>query len=175
MIEILLERLDGVDVALAEAVRARCRRRKGIEERDLDNVVAIAPAGDKRSRLRDMHPHAWALVEMACKRSKALRDEPDELWVDLDRVDCRCIVQQREQNIRSAASTEDQNFGPPQEMIRQCSRCGIKIVEWLAPAVKGGDRGEPVTVGEDAELGRGLRRCKGSAPAHSGAEWLDCS
>src|SRR5262245_357592 len=158
MIEILLERLDRVDVALAQAVRARGRRRKGIEERDLDNVVAIAPAGDKGSRLRDMYPHPRALVEMARKRGKALRDEPDELRVDLDRVDCRCIVQQGEQNIRSAASTEDQNFGLLQEMIRQRGRCRIEIVEWLALAVKCGDRGEPVTVGEDAELGRGLGR-----------------
>src|SRR4029453_6949115 len=112
-------------------------------------------AGDKGSRLRDMHPHARALVEMACKRGKALRDEPDELRVDLDRVDCRCIVQQREQYIRSAASTEDQNFGLLQEMIRQRGRCGIKIVEWLAPAVKGGDRGEPRPRREDARRGRG--------------------
>ena len=166
MIEILLERLDRVDVALAEAVRARSRCRKGVEERDLDHVVAIAPAGDKGSRLRDMHPHARALVEMACKRGKALGDEPDELWVDFDRVYCRCTVQQREQNIRSAASTEDQNFGLLQEMIRQRGRCGIKIVEWLAPAVKGGDRGEPVTVGEDAELGRGLCRVVEAQPRH---------
>ena len=65
---------------------------KEFEERDLDHIVAIAPAGDKGSRLRDMHPHSRALVEMACKRGKALGYEPDQLRVELDRVDCWCAV-----------------------------------------------------------------------------------
>src|ERR1043165_8904636 len=86
-VEILLERLDRVDVALAEAVRARGRRRKGVEQRDLDHIVAVAPAGDKASRLRDMHLHARVRVEIACERGKTLGNEPYELRVKLDRVD----------------------------------------------------------------------------------------
>src|SRR5438270_3179735 len=153
MVEILLERLDRVDVALAEAVRACGRRRKGVEEGNLDQVVAVAPAGDKASRLRDMDPHARARVKMARESGKALGDEPHELWVELDRVDRLRIVQQGEQDVGSAAGAEDQNVGLLQEMIGQRRRRGIEIVERLAPAVEGGDRGESVAVGKDAELG----------------------
>ena len=137
---------------------------KEFEQRDLDHVVAIAPSGDEAARLRHVHPHARALIKMAGKRGKALGDEPDELRVELDRVDGRRAVQEREQDIRSAAGAEDQNVGLLQEMIRQRRRGEIEIVERLAPAVKGGDRGEPVAVCEDAKLGRWLCRVVKAQP-----------
>jgi hypothetical protein len=67
-------------------------------------------------------------------------------------------MKQREKNIRAATDAEDQNPRLLQEMIRQGRRCVIKVSERLKPAVESRDHGEPVAVGEHAELRGWLRR-----------------
>ena len=73
-------------------------------------------------------------------------------------------MKQREKNIRAATDAEDQNLRLLQEMIRQGRRRLIKISEPLEPAVESRDHGEPVAVGEDAELRGWLHRIGQAQP-----------
>src|ERR1700732_3089036 len=94
-----LERLDRVDVALGKGKRAGGGSGEGVDERQLDQIVALAAAGDKAARLGDCDVDLRAIVETAGEVGVGLSDEPGELGIKLDRIDMGGIVVERQQHI----------------------------------------------------------------------------
>ena len=158
MVQIGCERLDRVDIALGEAERAGGGGGEGIDERQLDQVVALTAAGDKAARFGENDADLRTIVQMAGEIGVGLLDEPHELGVELDRIDLRGPMVERPKDIGAAAGAKDQNPRPLDQMVGQ-RRCRVvEIGERRQPAVESGDRAEPIAVGEDAELSGRLDR-----------------
>ncbi len=111
-----------------------------------------------------MDPDLRPIVELAGEVGIGRPNQPDELRIELDRVDGCGAVIQREQHVGPAAGTEDQDRGPLQQVIGQRSGRVVEITERLGPAVEGGDDAEPIAIGEDAELRRRLERVVEAEP-----------
>ena len=152
VIEISPERLDRVDEALAETDRAGGRGGEGVEQRNLDQIVAVRARGDEAARLADVHPDVGPLVQMAREIGVAAADQIDQLRVQLDRVDRARLVVQREQHVRAAARSEHQDARPVEQVVRQRGGGEIQIGERPEVAVERGDRAQPLAVGEHADL-----------------------
>ena len=162
--QVFLQRLDRVQVALRERVEPRRRRAERIEQRDLDQVEAVAVRGDEAARLADVDAHAGCAV----RRPGELREPPlhqiDDLRIELDRVDAARVVVERLQHVGAGARAEHQHPRPREQMVRQGGGELVEIGERLAPAVVARQARQAVAVGEHRELRRGFHR-RGEAQA----------
>src|SRR5438128_9148119 len=102
---------------------------------------------------------------MSREIGKGISHEPHELGVELDRVDPRRAMIERQQDVGAAAGANDERLRSLQKMIRQRRRGVVEIGERFQLAVKGGDRAEASAIGEDAKL---WRRLDGVAEAQTG-------
>ena len=158
MVEVGLERLDGVGEALVQADRARGRGGKRVEQRYLDQIVALIARGDEAARLADVHPDLGARIQIAGEVGIAVLDQADQLRVELDRIDLAGVVIKREQRVGAAAGAEDQDLRRGQQVIRQRRRGVVQVGERLQVVVECGDRGQAVAVGEHRDLGGRLEQ-----------------
>src|ERR1700730_15500637 len=110
MAQIPLERLDRVEGARGKGRRAGGGGREGVDERQLDQIVALAAAGDKAAGLRDDDADLRAIVETASKVGVGLFDEADELGVERDCIDIGGAMVERHKSLGAAASAEDQHM-----------------------------------------------------------------
>ena len=127
MIEILGEGLDGVDEALVQADVAGARRGEGVEQRQLDQIVALSARGDEAARLGDVHAHLRALIEPAREAGVGVPHQLDHVGIELDRIDRGGALQERAQDIGAAAGAEDQDRRPLEQMIRQRPEREVEI------------------------------------------------
>ena len=152
--EVGAEGLDRVKGAFAETVEPGHRGGEGIEERDLDKVVAVAAGGDEAAGFRDVDANAGGVVEMAREIGKVAPNERHNLRIQLHRVDGAGPVIAPQQHVRAAAGAEDQHPRPAEQIVRERRGLEVEIAERLTHIVIARDRGHGVAVGEDADLRR---------------------
>src|SRR5262249_45266987 len=138
--EIFFEGFDRVDVALAENQRAGRRGSEVIEQRKLDEVVALPGSGYEAAPLGNADMHAWLLVEVSREIGKGISHEPHRLRIELGHVDPRRVMIERQQDVGAAPGTNDERLRLLQQMIRQRRGGVVEIGEPFELAVKGGDR-----------------------------------
>src|SRR5215470_6416776 len=112
MVDVLAQRLYGVEIALRESIEAGRRRAEGIEQSHLDQVEALGVRGDKAARLVDVNAHAVPTVRSAGILRKALLDQIDDLRIELDGVDLARAVIDRLQHIGAGPRAQDQHTWP---------------------------------------------------------------
>jgi hypothetical protein len=76
VIEIVVERLDGVERVLGQRVRARRRGRPGVDERRLDDVVAFRRPPHEAASIVHGDADARVRVDAAGKLAQSIRASP---------------------------------------------------------------------------------------------------
>ena len=104
-------RLGGVDRVLAQHERARCGRRPGVDERDLDQVEAIAAPRDVAARLVVHEAHAGIAIEMAGEVAEAAVDRARMSWLISTAVTDRAPKASADSTSRPPPAPIDQRVG----------------------------------------------------------------
>src|SRR5215472_14942548 len=99
MIEISPDRFNGVGVVLVQALGASRGCAKRIEERHLDQIVAIVGALDEAPGLSDMEPDLGTTVDAAGKVGVLVKDEVEDLRIELHGVDLPGTVIERQEHL----------------------------------------------------------------------------
>ena len=141
-----------------QALRPGRRRAERIEQRDLDQVVALAGASNRAARLVDADLDLGAVVDAAGELGVVLPHQLDDLGIQLDRDDLRYAVQDRQQHLLAGARAKDQRLRRRQQMVGHRGGGEVEVAERSGVAVEAGDRAEGVSICEDPALLRRLHQ-----------------
>ncbi len=128
--------LDGVERVLGEHKRAGGRGHPGVDQRDLDDIVAIALARDIAAGLVVDELDARVAVEVAGEVAEALVDGVDGVLVDLDRHDRLLAEGQRREHIAPAARAHHQHARVGPQVVDDIGDIVLEEVDLAVVAVE---------------------------------------
>ncbi len=112
VVQVLAERLGGVERVLGQGIGAGRRRRPGVDERRLDDVVFLTAAPHEAAAIVDVHRDPAVGVDAARVVTKpVLHDVAGDDRIDFDAVDVPRAEHQGRQQVPAAAWADDQRRG----------------------------------------------------------------
>ncbi|MCY1231792.1 hypothetical protein D9M68_468840 [compost metagenome] len=156
MAQVALEGFHGIEIALGQRIQPRRRRAEGIEQGDLDQVVAVLAGGQETARLAGKDAYAGRAVGFAGELGKAALDQFDHLRIQLHGIHGAGVMPDRLQDVGPGTTAQHQHLRVSQQVERQGRSQVAKVGQRLAPAVIAVERAEPVAIRQHGQLRRRL-------------------